>query len=292
MNKLKQYFKKIIHLYLVRLYKYFPAAVTICNHYLLTKKIINLKEPKTFNEKLEWLKVYYKNKHISLCTDKYEVRKYVIDKCNSNILNDLIGVFNNSKEIDWEKLPNSFIIKCTHGCGYNILVNNKDTINKEYIINKLDQWMKEDYGNKYLEPHYSYIKPRIIIEKLLGNGKSLTDYKVYCFNGKPRFIHVITNRDTENIKHDFYDLQWNRLHLRDILTESLEDKECPRTLESMIKNAKLLACEFPFVRVDFYEVDGKCIFGEMTFTPSGNCAKYSDKSAILLGDYLDISYLL
>lgn len=274
------------------LYKYFPVTITKYNHYLMTGKYIDLKEPKTFNEKLEWLKIYYKNKHISLCTDKYDVREYVKRKCNEAILNDLLGVYNNAYELDWNTLPNSFIIKCTHGSGYNIIVKEKNTMDIQNIMQQLNAWLKEDYGKKYLEPHYSCIRPRIIIEKLLGDGSPLTDYKFYCFNGVPRIVHVITNRGSELIRNDFYDISWNRLHLRDIKTESISEIKKPFTFNCMIKNAKLLSCEFPFVRVDFYEVDQKCIFGELTFTPSANTAYYSEMGDKILSDYLDITYLI
>ena len=121
--RIKHNLISIKHDVMYYLFKYFPVLITTYNHYSMTGKLVNLRNPKTFNEKLEWLKIHYKNKNISLCTDKFEVREYVKRKCNDKILNDLLSIYNNVEDIDWEKLPNAFVIKCTHGSGYNIIIS-------------------------------------------------------------------------------------------------------------------------------------------------------------------------
>ena len=151
---------------------------------------LNLKDPKTFNEKTQWLKLYEwpKNPVAIQCGDKYTVRKYIEGHGCGQYLVDLIGVWERVEDIEWDKLPEQFAMKCTHGCGYNIICDSKKELDIAGCEKKLRKWMKEDFGKFNAEPHYSKMKPRIICEKYLGGD--IVDYKFYVFNGKVQFMYI------------------------------------------------------------------------------------------------------
>lgn len=238
-----------------------------------THEIPHLKNPKNFNEKMTNLKLTYKdNQLISQCADKYEVREYVKSKGLENTLNELYFVYDNPNEIDFEKLPEKFVLKCTHGCGYNIICNDKSKIDIEKTKKKLGKWQKEKFGLATTELHYTNIKPRIICEKYLcdESGKLPIDYKIYCFYGVPKCILVCSDRETET-KGSYYDLSWNRLNYETESFSYRKNIEKPKNLDKMIEYATKLSQGFDFVRVDFYNDDGKIIFGELTFTPYCCC---------------------
>ena len=265
------------------------ASIVFYNRY--HKKKINLKNPQLFNEKLVYLKLKnIKNPLIIKCTDKYLVREYVEEKGYHDILNDLIEVYDKVEEIEWKKLPNKFVLKCNHGCGYNIICTDKNKLNIKECKNKLRKWMNTKYGYETVELHYTYIKPKIICEKFLdiGTNKLPTDYKIYCFNGRPKLILVMNDRE-KNIKKEFYDLQWNLVHLRDNDQVPKKLTEKPKNLNEMLACAAKLSEPFEFVRVDFYNIKDKIIFGELTFTPAGCNAQYTATADKYLGELLDIN---
>lgn len=261
-------------------------------YFIRTKKWPNLKEPKTFNEKTTWLKLneYNNNKLISKCADKYEVREFIEENKCAEILNELYGVYENFDDINFDKLPNKFALKCTHGCAYNIICKDKSEFNIEEARKKVNKWMKEKYGYATTELHYTRIKPRIIIEKYLcdKNGKMPIDYKFYCINGNVKCILVCSERD-ENLKLSYYNQKWERLDYEKKEWSSKKNIAKPKKLNEMIKIAKKLSKKFPFVRVDLYCDKEKIIFGELTFTPACCCApyynEYSDKE---LGKKIEI----
>ncbi len=255
---------------------------------------LNLDDPKTFNEKLMWLKLnkYANDPLVSQCSDKYAVREYV-EKCGlGETLNELLGVWDKASEIPWEKLPKRFAIKCNHGCGYNLICQDKSKFDTKKATAQLDAWMKEDFWKEYAEVHYKTIPKKIICEKYLeGKNDALpVDYKIYCFHGKPVFIGNFIERDivTDEILRGYFDLDWNpspvfRYEMKPELFER------PKSLEKMLEYAKILSRPFPFVRVDFYEVDGKIYFGELTFTPTGCLATYyTDEAQRKLGELLNV----
>ena len=255
---------------------------------------LNLENPKTFNEKLMWLKLrkYANHPLVSQCSDKYAVREYV-EKCGlGHTLNDLLGVWDKASDIDWERLPQRFAIKCNHGCGYNLICQDKAKFDVKKATEQLNIWMKEDFWKEYAEVHYKTIPKKIICEKYLeGKGNALpVDFKIYCFHGKPVYIGNFIERDlvTDEILRGYFDLDWNpspvfKGEMRPELFER------PKTLETMLEYAEILAKPFPFVRVDFYEVDGKIYFGELTFTPTGCLATYyTDEAQLKLGELLDV----
>lgn len=271
-----------------------PAFVSKIRYKNTFGKKLNLKNPKTFNEKLMWLKLkkYAKDPLVSQCSDKYAVREYV-EKCGlGHTLNELIGVWDKAEEIDWEALPDRFAMKCNHGCGYNLICQDKSKLDKEKAVTQLNRWMKDDFWKEYAEVHYKSIPKKIICEKYLeGKEDALpVDFKIYCFNGEPLFIGNFIERDivTDQILRGYFDLDWNPspVFRYDMQPELFER---PKTLETMLDYARILAKPFPFVRVDFYEVDGKIYFGELTFTPTGCLATYyTEEAQIELGELLNV----
>jgi hypothetical protein len=227
---------------------------------------LNLKDPQTYNEKLQWLKLNYKNPLLTKLVDKYTVREYVSSKC-PEILNILYWSGFNPKQIPWDTLPNKFVIKVTHGSGFNIICTDKNKLDKMDVERKLSKWLKTKYLKCYGEWFYGIEKPRIIIEEFLESDdeKTPTDYKILCFNGEPKFIAVHTNRFTRHIKN-IYDTEWN---LKKGYRISHEPDgiaiEKPRELDRMLDCARRLSQGFPHVRVDLYFLNSKVYFGELTF---------------------------
>ena len=164
----------------------------MCKFYsrILLKKKVDLKNPKTFNEKIQWLKIhdYPNNQLVIQGADKYRVRKYVQEKGLENILVPMIEHWDNPKKINWDKLPDKFVLKCNHGCAYNILCADKSSFDKEDAVKKMKKWMKEDFGAFNIETHYSKIVPHITCEEYLG--ECIIDYKFFCFNGEPKYICI------------------------------------------------------------------------------------------------------
>ena len=255
------------------------------------KKKINLDAPKTFSEKLMWLNLYWNDDLKIKCTDKYNVREYVSKNLKSNILNDLYNVYNSVNEIDWSKLPDSFVLKCTHGSGTNIICKSKEKLNKEEAKKSLSKWMKTDYSLYSAELHYNKIKPRIICEKFIKskNGELPIDYKIYCFNGEPKITLVCEERESGKTKLSYYNNEWERLYLESG-EKNLINSERPKNHNEMLEIARKLAKGIPFVRVDLYDFEGRVLFGEMTFTPRGCLnTNISEEAQIMLGNLIDIN---
>lgn len=259
-----------------------------------TGKKLNLKNPVEFNEKIQWYKVYYRPKILNQLADKYAVRDYVASKIGEKYLNKLLGVYESEKEIDFNSLPNEFVIKGAHASGYNLVVKDKHKINLKKIRKKCKKWLGRNYYyRKGQEWAYKNIKPRIVIEKILEEKgkKSLTDYKFYCFNGKPKFLEVHLDRE-ENHKYAYYDLDYKKMPFKDRLLQDkwvVKDINPPSNFEEMKMLAEKLAGRLPFVRVDFYSINGKTIFGEMTFYPAnGGIDFYPEKYNKIIGDYFKL----
>ncbi len=245
---------------------------------------LNLKDPKTLNEKLMWLKFnrYTNDSVVSTCADKYAVRSYLEERGYGEYINGLIAVWDRVEDIDFESLPNRFALKVNHGCGYNIICSDKSSFDVEKAKQKLDAWLKEKYWKKHAELQYRNIQPKIICEAYISgkNGKLPVDYKFYCFNGKPLYIGNFIERDLEahTIIRGYFDLEWKPLDICKTVPAS-GDFQKPERLEDMIRLAEELSRPFPFVRVDFYECDGRIIFGEFTFTPTGCLGTYYTEEA-------------
>ena len=228
---------------------------------------LDLSNPKSYSEKIQWIKLYYKNPILPKLVDKYTVREYVEKKC-PGILNELIWQGFNPEKIPWNKLPEKCVIKVTHGSGLNIICNNTKLINKKNIKKTLNKWLGYKFIKCYGEWFYGIEKPRIIIEKFIESKEDLKDYKIFCFNGVPYYIGVYSNRQSnKKPSQEIYDTKWNLLNCftgaykhPDKLTPK------PKQLKKVLEYAKALSAGFPHVRVDFYIEKDKIYFGELTFT--------------------------
>ena len=248
-----------------------------CYKYTFHKKL-HLHHPKSLNEKLLWLSLYWRHPLKAECADKVKVRDYVVHtkKLDEQLLVPLIGIYDNTEEIPFESLPNQFVLKCNHGCGYNIIVDDKSKADFEGICKQLQVWMSETYGGALTEFHYRDIIPhRILCELYLPSlgDKGLIDYKIHCINGRPSFVLVCYDRDEHEVaKLATFSLQWEQLYY--CVDEQPLNIDCPSSLCQMIDLSCVLASDFPFVRIDFYDDNGKPLIGELTFTPYGNMIDY------------------
>lgn len=273
------------------LYKINPQVTLKILFRIKTGQRLNLRNPRTFNEKLQWIKLYYKNDLLPICVDKYEVRQFIKECGCEAILNKLLWEGFNPNEIPFEELPNKFVIKVTHGQGFNIICKDKKKLNIPKTIKKLKRWLKVKYLLCYGEWFYGIVKPRIIIEEFLDDGQNETpiDYKVYCFNGNPKIINAHVNRFT-NHKSNLYDLEWNVINQVSIkYLDSNVYIEKPKELDQMLGYAKKLSSKFIHVRVDFYIVNSKIYFGELTFTDSAGFDKFSPREFdVMMGDWMNL----
>lgn len=228
---------------------------------------LNLKNPQTFNEKLQWLKLYWFDPKATVCADKYLVRKFVENKGLGFLLNDLYGVYDNVDDINIDTLPDEFVMKVTHGCGQNLICTDKSKLNWDVEKRKFKKWLKRSHYYYSLEWVYRDIKPRIIVEKLIKtkDGKPPKDYKIFCFDGEPKCLFVATDRGEHTTKFDFYDLDWNYIPVKNHYPNSGEILPRPKELDDILKYSKILSKGFPHMRVDFYIENDRVIFGECTF---------------------------
>ena len=231
---------------------------------------LNLENPKTYNEKIQWLKLYYHNPLMTKCADKYLAREYIKEKIGEEYLIPLIGVWDKVEDIDFNSLPKQFVLKVNWGSGQNIIVKDKSKLNIEETKNKLNGWL-EPFSNHYYysyEWQYKDIEPKIICEKYIEQmDGNLLDYKVFCFNGNSHYIQIDIDRYT-NHKMCFYSLNWIKQDFTMSALIPIYEKEIPKliVLDELIKLANILSSEFPNVRVDFYILNNRIYFGELTFS--------------------------
>ena len=281
--------KNIIMIPFNILYKINPKMELKLLFRLKKKRNLNLENPKTYSEKLQWIKLYDKNPLMPKCVDKYLVRNYVKNKGCIELLNELYWSGFNPEEIPFDDLPNKYVIKVTHGSTFNIIVNDSTKIDKKLIIKKLKKWLKSKFLPCYGEWFYGKEKPRIIIEKYLENPDvdQLFDYKVYCFNGVPKFVRFDVDRFSHH-KCNLYDVNWQLIEGVTFKYPNINKKfKKPENFEKMLDYAKKLSQDFKHVRVDFYNIEGKIIFGELTFTSGAGFDEISPlQFDEKLGDYL------
>lgn len=248
---------------------------------ILMGKKLNLKNPKTFTEKIQWLKLNRRSDKMTMMVDKYAVKNFVAERIGSQYIIPTIGVWDSLEAVDWESLPNQFVLKTTHGGGGTgvVVVKDKSKANREETLGKL-RWSFQDEGyTRYREWPYKNVPRRIIAEKLIEipGKKDLTDYKIYCFNGNPTYIQVIQDRhDEETI--DFYDTKWNHqefLGLNPNAHKAVSEIPKPANLAEMLQAAEKLSQGFEFLRVDMYQTPEGIFFGELTFFPSAAIGSFS-----------------
>lgn len=237
---------------------------------------LNLENPTTLSEKLNYLKIYDTTDLKTLCSDKFKVRDYVKNKLNEDISIPLIGAYDSVDQIDFSVLPKRYVIKCNHGSGMNLVINDCN-YSVDFIKSKLNEWLKKDFI-QYHEYHYAFIKKKILIEEFIcEENEVLTDYKFWCFNGKPEFMYI--SDDGSNDPHtDFFDMNFNHLDIsmRDPNHKVIPNK--PKNFEKMKEFSTILSKDFKFVRVDFYEYKEKLYFGELTFYPNAGYLHYRSKN--------------
>lgn len=279
---------------LLKKLKFLPQKTYVRIYYrYYTKKKLSLENPQELNEKIQWLKVYYRPEILNQLVDKYAVRQYVIDTIGEQYLNKCYGVYDKVSEVDFDALPNQFVLKGVHGSGFNMIVKDKSKLNKTKARLKMRKWLFHNFYYKAgLEWAYKDVKPRIIAEEYLEDIDRgvLHDYKFFCFNGVPKFIHVDVDR-FGNHQRLFYDLEWNKLPYKHYLPNDANiDK--PDSLAQMLKLSEQLSKGFPLVRVDLYSTEGKILFGELTFYPGNGILEfYPDDFNKTTGDYLTLPKL-
>ncbi len=260
---------------------------------LRTGKILNFNNPKDLNQKLFWLARYWRNPLITQCADKYKVREYLQSKGCGDILNELYGVYDNANDMDFDSLPNKFAAKCNHGSGMNIICEDKSKLDIEATKTKLNEWLAFQFG-RGVEWQYKSIKRKIIVEKYLeGINGEIMEYQLFCFNGEPIMFLVRNDLRGSSVDKNIetfavsYTPDWQRVFYRKNEEQYTFDLPKPHNYEKMLDYAKKLSADFPQVRVDFYEIDDKLIFGEMTFSSHGNVLNnYKQEALNMLGKHL------
>lgn len=250
----------------------------------------NLDNPRTFNEKIQWIKLHADNELYTKLADKYLVRDWVAGKIGEEYLIPLIGAWDNFDDINFDEFPEKFVLKANHGCKYNYIVYDKNGFNKTDARNKFSRWMRENFAWNTLELQYKNIPKKIIAEEYIENSdKNLNDYKIFCFNGKPTYIAFYTERK-DDLRMAIFDLNWNLMPFTSSIPQYTGEVERPAQLEEMIRLAGILAEGFPHVRVDFYLLnDGSIKFGEMTFTTSSGFCKWQPAEYNrILGDMITL----
>lgn len=276
---------------IIKALKWLPDSFIIRIEYKVkTGNSLNLKKPKRYTEKLQWYKLNYRTALMTLCSDKYTVREYVKSKGYEKYLNELYAVYNSADEIDFEKLPNSFALKCSTGSGMNYFVADKSKEDLAALRRMVEKWLKQDNG--YLlgrEWGYKNCKPKILVERLLPRDASndLPDYKFFCFYGKVFCLYVMTDYvdDHSKGKLAFYDRNFRKLPYHRMEYKPLTKKlNKPACFDEMLAVAEALSKDFPHVRVDLYDINGKPVFGEMTFyTASGFFRFEPDEFDFIMG---------
>ena len=259
---------------------------------LITGKKLNLKNPKSFNEKLQWLKLHDRKPEYTRLVDKYEVRKYIAETIGAEYLIPLLGVYNSFQEIDFERLPNQFVLKPNHTSGDIFICNDKSMINYSELENTINRWLKREYYWVHREWPYKDVKPKIICEKLMvdESGKELKDYKFMCFNGRVKCSFVCLNRfSPQGLNVDFYDIDWNPMPFERHYPRSGTILPKPKNYEKMIELAEILSQNIPFLRVDFYDINGRIYFGELTFYPGSGFEEFTPEDYdYILGSWLKL----
>lgn len=240
---------------------------------------LNLDNPESFNEKLQWLKLYNRNPLYTTLVDKYAVKKWVSEKIGEKYVIPTLGVWDKFDDIDFDKLPNQFVLKCTHDSGGLVICKDKTKFDIEAARNKLNSSLKRNYYYSVREWPYKNVPPRIIAEKYMedSHDAELRDYKFYTFNGEPKFLLLATNRQSKEtpLCFDYYDMEFNHLPLTNHWHPNniTNPPHQPQNFSEMKKLCRILAVNIPHVRVDFYEVNGLIYFGEMTFFDMGGFLK-------------------
>lgn len=262
-------------------------------YWLYLDKWPNLRNPKTFSEKIQWLKLYDRKHIYSTMVDKYEAKKYVASIIGEEYIIPTIGVWGNPDDIDFDTLPDRFVLKCNHNSGKGMCIcKNKAELDLNNVRKELCEGLKENYYLKCREWPYKDVKRRVIAEQYMEdcNNTDLKDYKFFCFNGEPLYCQVIADRNT-TMTIDFYDSEWNHqpFHEPKSYPFSKTGHTEPVNYKRMLELAAVLSQGFRFLRVDFYEINNKIYFGELTFYPTSGLGGFNpEKYDALFGDLIKL----
>lgn len=243
-------------------------------------KSLNLDHPQTFNEKLQWLKIYDRNPLYTTLVDKYEVKKYVADKIGEQYIIPTLGVWNHFDDIDFDSLPDQFVLKCTHDSGGLVICRDKSKLNKRAAKEKLEKCLKRNYYWSGREWPYKNVKPRIIAEKYMEDSETseLSDYKFYSFQGVIKAMFIASGRQKGQTKADYFDMKFKPLPFTWGYPHTNVLPKKPKNFEEMVKIARILTKDIPEARADFYEVNGKTYFGEITFFDGSGMERFHPES--------------
>ena len=261
--------------------------------WLVMGKRLDLVHPKSFSEKLQWLKLYHKRPEYTKMVDKIEAKKYVASIIGDEYIIPTIATYERVEDVDFDKLPKQFVIKCTHDSGSIVVCKNKNMLDKKKAIKKLAKGLKSNFVSLTREYPYRNVKPRLIAEQYIEDesGFELKDYKIFCFNGQPKMSFVASDRqkEGEDTKFDFYDLEWNHIPVTNGHPCSKNGIPKPKNYEKMLEIAAKLSKEIPHVRVDLYNINGKIYFGELTFFHWSGFVPYEpDEWDYKFGEYLKL----
>lgn len=255
---------------------------------------LNLKSPKTFNEKLQWLKINDRKEIYTKMVDKYEAKNYVADVIGKEYIIPTIGIYNKLSDIDLSKLPDKFVMKCTHDSGGLIICKDKKQLNFNKEKKKIAKRLKRNFYYSGREWPYKNVKPRIIVEKYMeeSDKKELKDYKLFCFNGIPQIVLVCSERySSKNMCETWFDMNWNLIDVVESGHRIDTTISQPKKFKEMIALSKKLSKGIPFIRVDWYEIKGKLYFGELTFYPASGFEKFEPEEwNYKMGEMLELPY--
>lgn len=302
-KKIRYYFKKdkklLIYKILFKLIsnrvlnKMIPSKIWLkLEYYISINKELNLKNPRAFNEKLQWLKLYDRNPEYVNLVDKYEVRKYIAKTIGKEYLIPMLGVYDRYEDINFDELPDQFVLKPNHTSGDVFICKDKSKIDYVELNKEVNEWLKREYYWIHREWPYKNIEPKIICEKYMvdESGLELKDYKFMCFNGEVKCSFVCLNRNSRNgLNIDFYDMDWKPMPFERHYHNSGTIIPKPKNFNKMVEFAEKLSKDIPFVRVDFYETNGQLYFGELTFYPGSGFEEFTPESFdYLLGGWIKL----
>lgn len=274
-------YRILIKVLCIKFFVRFPKLIGDEKHakllfWIMFGYVPDLRNPKTMNEYICAAKISDEKLDYWKYTDKYEVRKYVAETVGEKYLNEVVGIFDSFDSIDFDKLPNAFVMKATHGSSYNVIVHDKDKLDIASSKKKFDKWLKENFYYKDREKNYKNITPRIICDAFLTpRDGQLEEYKLFCFKGKVGFIQH--NKQIGVARYDnIFDPNWQLLPVK-YGYDGFDGDEAPENAQELVQVAEKLAAKFPFVRVDLYNVDGRIVFSELTFHSGGGLIPFQPK---------------
>ncbi len=252
---------------------------------------LNLKAPRTYNEKLQWLKLNDIHPEYAKLVDKIDAKNFVEQKIGAKYIIPTIGTWDNVNDIEWDNLPEKFVIKCTNDSGGIVVCKDKSRLDINRAKAKLEDGWRKNYYQRNKEYPYRDLKPRIIAEEYMEDesGFELKDYKIFCFDGEPRFLFVATGRQEQDTRFDFFDLEWNHLPVLNGHPNADHPIDKPKNFPEMLEVARKLSANIPHVRVDLYNVNGNIYFGEMTFFHWSGMAPFEPEEwDYRFGEYLKL----